>query len=69
MEHANDNDTLAADILRGADDIAAFTGLERSAVYYAIRKGCLPIFRIGGGVFARKSTLLAWVSAQESRTA
>ncbi len=63
MQH--DNDNLASDILKGADEIAAFLGEETRAVFYAIQKGRLPHFRVGQNIRARKSTLLAWISSQE----
>lgn len=65
MEHANDN-SLAADLLKGADAIADFLGMDRRQVYFAVSKNRLPTFRIGAGVFARKSTLIAWISKQEA---
>jgi len=68
MTPANDN-TVAADLLTGGDEIAAFLGMARSAVYYSIRQGALPTFRIGKNVFARKSTLLGWIAGQERATA
>lgn len=61
-----DNDNLAADILRGADAIAAFLGFPRRAVYHAAAKGHLPTFRLGETVCSRKSTLLAWIASQEA---
>ena len=68
MQHANDN-SLAADILKGADEIADFLGMDRRAIYFAVSKGRLPTFRIGSGVFARKSTLIAWISERERSSA
>lgn len=64
-----DNDNLAADLLRGADAIAAFLGFPRRAVYHSVSKGHLPHFRIGETVCARKSTLTTWISEQERKTA
>ncbi len=61
----NDNIPLAADMLRGADDIAAFIGMDRRAVYHAASHGKLPTFRIGAIICARKSTLLNWIEQQE----
>ncbi len=58
---------IADDILKGANEIAEFTGIDRRSVYYAIKKGRLPTFKIGAGVFARRSTLTAWISAQENQ--
>lgn len=34
-------------------------------IYHAISKKELPTFRLGGRVHARKSTILAWIAAQE----
>ncbi len=65
MEHANDN-TIAGDLLQGAEAIGDFLGMDRRAVYFAVSKNRLPTFRIGAGVFARKSTLMAWISKQEA---
>lgn len=59
------NDNIADDILKGADAIAEFIGEDRRAVYHAVKKGTIPIFRIGENIRARKSTLLAWIAAQE----
>lgn len=63
MEAANDN--LAGDVLKGAQEIADFLGEERRAVFYAIGRGALPHYRIGQSIRARKSTLRAWLAAQE----
>lgn len=62
----NDNIPLAADMLRGADEIADFIGLPRRKLYHAVSRGNLPTFRIGA-ICARKSTLLAWVASQEQQ--
>lgn len=59
------NDNVSADILKGAEEIAAFLGEETRAVFYAIQKGRLPHFRVGQNIRARKSTLLAWIGEQE----
>ncbi len=64
MNHANDN--LATDLLRGADAIAAYLGFPRRAIYHAVSKGHLPHFRVGETVCARRSTLAAWIAAQEA---
>ena len=61
----NDNTPLAADILRGADEIADFIGLPRRKLYHAVSRGSLPTFRIGATICARRSTLLAWITGQE----
>jgi len=59
------DDELKNDILKGADEIADFLGEDRRAIYHAINKGSIPTFRIGQNIRARKSTLLAWIAAQE----
>ena len=65
----NDNQPIAADILRGADEIAAFLGLDRRAIYHAASRAKLPTFRVGAIICARRSTLLAWIAEQEKRAA
>ena len=68
MTSDNDNN-LAADILRGADAIAGYLGFPRRAVYHAAAKGSIPTFRVGETICARKSTLTAWIAAQEQGVA
>ena len=63
----NDNQPLAADILRGASAIADFLGFKRRAVYHAISEGHMPVFRIGETICARRTTLTAWIEEQERR--
>jgi len=61
---------LADDILRGADEIANFifgTRGSRRKVYYLAECTKLPVFRLGSLLCARRSVLLNWVAAQESR--
>lgn len=51
-------DTLAEDLLEGADAIAAFLGWTPRRVYHVAEKGGLPIHKLPGiGLIARKSTL------------
>lgn len=66
-----DNDNLASEILRGADQIARFMGLTRRAIYHAAANGTIPVFRMGETILARKSTLMGWIADQEqtARTA
>jgi excisionase family DNA binding protein len=64
-----DNDNISTDILKGASEIAKFLGLSRRAIYHAVDTGVLPTFRIGSNVFARRSTLLAWIASQEQAAA
>ena len=64
--------TLGGDILRGADDIAAFLYGEsrhRRKVYNLIETNRLPHFRLGSTVCARKSVLIDWIKSQEERAA
>ena len=58
-------ESLASDVLKGADAIAAFIGVPRRAVYHAVANGSLPTFRLGETILARKSTLLRWIGEQE----
>lgn len=62
--------TLAEDLLRGADEIAAFvfgSAKHRRKIYYYATDAKLrmPVFRIGAIICARKSTLLEWIRQQE----
>lgn len=62
--------TLAPDLLRGAEEIAAFlygSGRERRKVYHPVETARLPHFRPGNLVRARRTTLMAWIEDQESR--
>ena len=61
--------TLAADLLRGASAIADFLGFERRVVYHAISAGHLPTFKMGATICARKSSLLRWIEEQERAAA
>lgn len=55
---------LANDLLRGAAEIAAYTGLPERSIYHAVAKGSLPIKRVDGlGLTALKSELAAFFSA------
>ncbi|KJV41504.1 hypothetical protein [Brevundimonas sp. KM4] len=61
-------ESLADDVLRGAGQIAAFLFGEATArrrVYDLADSGRLPIFRLGTTICARRSTLMAWIAAQE----
>lgn len=59
---------LSGDIVRGADGIAAELfgdPKQRRRVYYLAEKHGLPVFRLGSILCARRSTLAAWIAAQE----
>jgi hypothetical protein len=48
---------LADDLLIGAEAIADYTGLTTDQVYYAVRRGRLPIGKHGELLISRKSKL------------
>src|SRR5947199_10573013 len=54
---------LAADLLEGADAIAAFLNWSPRRVRYLAALGVLPVFRFGDGqvLNARRSTLRQWI--------
>lgn len=57
----------AGDLLYGAAQIAEFLfgdPKQRRKVYYLIESCRLPVFRLGS-ICARRSTLIAWIAAQE----
>jgi hypothetical protein len=63
-------ESLADDLLRGADKIAEFLfgdPTERRKIYHLSEKSRLPVFRLGSVLCARKSTLKAWIEDQERR--
>jgi hypothetical protein len=60
--------SIAGDILYGASGIAEFLYGDvtlRRRVYNLIETGRLPHFKLGAGLCARKSVLLAWIATQE----
>ena len=57
---------LADDLLVGGEAIADFIGWNRRRVFHLAEKGELPIFKIGGVLHARKSTLVRWIEAKEA---
>jgi hypothetical protein len=70
VANANTPPTIGNDLLRGAGEIARFVfgSVEhRRKVYYltGAAKIRMPHFKIGSVLCARKSTLLAWIEAQE----
>jgi hypothetical protein len=63
------NESIAGDILYGADSIAAYLygdAKQRRKVYNLIEADRLPHFRLGAMICARKSILLRWISVQEN---
>ena len=49
--------TLGADLLTGADEIAAYIGWPSRRVYRAVEKNLIPFFKKGSLILARKSEL------------
>ena len=64
------NDTIADDLLRGAEAIADFIygdATQRRKVYHLAETSRLPIFRLGSVLCARRTVLLHWINEQEQR--
>ena len=64
------DEDLAADILRGAEELAQFlfgSRDQRRKVYHLSATSNLPVFKLGSMICARKSVLLKWIAEQESR--
>ena len=63
-------DALAQDLLRGAEEIAAFlfgSKAQRRKVYHLAETSRLPVFRLGSVLCARRSVLMTWIAEQEQR--
>jgi hypothetical protein len=61
---------FAADMLRGADEIALYLygdREQRRKVYHLVATSRLPVFKLGSMICARRSVLLKWVENQEER--
>lgn len=61
--------SLSDDLLRGAGAIAEFMfgdRRKRRQVYHLAQAGQLPVFKLGATLCARRSTLVAWIEAQEA---
>jgi excisionase family DNA binding protein len=61
------NDTLPADLLFGADAIAAYLGISRRQAYRLVYDSIIPSFKAGATVVARKSSLNKWMAEAEQR--
>lgn len=59
------NQEIASDMIYGAEEIGRFLGLPKRRVYHVVNMGHLPVFRLGSGICARKSTLIKWIRQQE----
>jgi len=55
------------DFLKGGPDIAAWLGVKKGRVWALVRDGKIPVFKLGGKIHARKSTLLKWIEMQEEQ--
>lgn len=58
-----------ADLLYQVPAIAKFFGMTEKQARHRIERGEIPTFRMGGTICARRSTLTAWLAAQEARAA
>ncbi len=58
--------SLAGDLLSGAEAIAEYLGWPTRRTFYACEKRQIPAFKIGSKWCARKSTLLDYVAKLES---
>jgi hypothetical protein len=61
-------DSIAGDVLYGADGIAAYLygdATQRRKIYNLVETERLPHFRLGALICARKSILLGWIADQE----
>lgn len=61
---------FAADLLRGAEEIAEFIygdRDERRKIYHLVASSNLPVFKLGSMICARRSVLLNWIRSQEER--
>lgn len=63
MTNANE----PGDLLIGANAIAKALGVTRRQVYKMVYAGQLPHFKLGGSIAARRSTLMAWLDALDSK--
>ena len=59
------DEPLSADLLDGADEIAAFTGWPRRRVFYLLEKKLIPGFKVGNRWTARKSRLKRYIEELE----
>lgn len=69
-ETAMSPETLADDMLHGADAIAEFlfgSRKLRRKVYHLAETSRLPVFHLGSKLGARRSVLIKWIADQEQR--
>ncbi|WP_420331886.1 DNA-binding protein [Oceanicaulis alexandrii] len=63
--------SVGADLLEGAGEIALFLWgkdkpTKRRQIYHLVESEAIPIFRMGQRIYARRSTLTAWIEKQEA---
>jgi hypothetical protein len=63
-----DDDTLAADLLRGAEAIGRFIGVDQRAAYHLLESGHVPARRVGGVWVYTKSGLRAFFATPTNIT-
>jgi len=56
-----------SDLLYGVPAIAAFLGLRTKQARHRIAAGAIPVFRIGGTICARRTSLANWLAECEAR--
>lgn len=64
------SETLADDLLHGADEIAHFVygdAKQRRKIYHLAETSRFPVFRLGAMICARRSVLKSWIAEQELR--
>ena len=64
MKHPADS---AGDMLYGTKSIAEHLGIRPRQALHLIEQDRLPHFHVGKIICARRSTLTAWIAAQEAR--
>lgn len=60
---------IADDLLKGAAEIAAFTGFAKRRVNYLLETKRLPAFKVGGRWQMRKSTFRRYIEKLEASAA
>jgi hypothetical protein len=60
------HDDEKADLLYGVQAIADHLGLRTRQAQHQIDKRGFPVFRMGGIVCARKTSIAAWIAEQEA---
>lgn len=55
-----------ADLLYGVPAIAKHMNIRPRQVHHQIDKGSLPVFRMGGVICLRSSTLRTWLAEREA---